>query len=99
MPDIFEPNHPFPIDKFPPKTKEEKAELQKFFGGVASPPENAKKLLSFGKALRSDGIKRLGVYGFCWGGRILTSWLVSLLTDKKVAKLLYSPRVRKPRSM
>ena len=24
MPDFFEPNKPFPIDKFPPKTDEEK---------------------------------------------------------------------------
>jgi len=70
MPDMFEPNHPFPVEKFPPKTDEDKAELQKFFGGVASPPENVKKLVSFGQALKSDGIKKLGVYGFCWGGKV-----------------------------
>jgi len=70
MPDIFEPDHPFPIEKFPPKTNEDKAELQRFFGGVASPPENVKKLLSFSQALRSDGIKKLGVYGFCWGSKV-----------------------------
>lgn len=67
MPDFFEPNHPFPIEKFPPKTSEDKSELQKFFGTTASPPENVKKLVSFGEALRSEGTKKLGVYGFCWG--------------------------------
>lgn len=67
MPDFFEPHHAYPIDRFPPKSQEDKDELQKFFGSVASPPENVKKLVSFGQVLRSEGIQKLGVYGMCWG--------------------------------
>ncbi|KAF5355730.1 hypothetical protein D9756_004028 [Leucocoprinus leucothites] len=70
MPDFFEPDHPFPIEKFPPKTPEEKQELQNFFGTVASPPKNIEKLVSFGQALKSAGAQKLGVYGFCWGGKV-----------------------------
>ncbi|KAJ3575922.1 hypothetical protein NP233_g796 [Leucocoprinus birnbaumii] len=70
MPDFFEPDHPFPIEKFPPKTPEAKQELQDFFGGVASPPKNIEKLVTFGKALKSAGAKQVGVYGFCWGGKV-----------------------------
>lgn len=67
MPDFFEPEAPFPVDKFPPKTDEDKAAVQAFFGGIASPPANIEKLTAFGKTLRADGAKKLGAYGFCWG--------------------------------
>jgi dienelactone hydrolase len=67
MPDFFEPDHPFPIEKFPPKTPEAKQELQNFFGTVANPPKNIKKLVAFGEALASTGTRKVGVYGFCWG--------------------------------
>ncbi|KXN81106.1 hypothetical protein AN958_06060 [Leucoagaricus sp. SymC.cos] len=70
MPDFFEPDHPFPIGKFPPKAPEEKQELRDFFGGVASPPKNIKKLSRFGSALKSSGAQKVGVYGFCWGGKV-----------------------------
>ncbi|XP_006454589.1 hypothetical protein AGABI2DRAFT_114336 [Agaricus bisporus var. bisporus H97] len=70
MPDFFEPHQPYPIERFPPKTQEDKDELQKFFGSIASPSENTKKLISFGQALRSEGIQKLGVYGMCWGGKV-----------------------------
>ncbi|EED82516.1 predicted protein [Postia placenta Mad-698-R] len=35
MPDFFEPDAPWPADKFPPKTDEEKAKLQAFFGACS----------------------------------------------------------------
>ncbi|KAF9454996.1 dienelactone hydrolase [Macrolepiota fuliginosa MF-IS2] len=70
MPDFFEPGDPWTFDRFPPKTQGDKDALQKFFGTVASPPANVKKLASFGQALKSEGVQKLGVYGFCWGGKV-----------------------------
>lgn len=70
MPHFFEPDQPFPIEKFPPKTQEQKQELQNFFATVASPSKNTEKLLTFGKELKSAGARKVGVYGFCWGGKV-----------------------------
>ncbi|KAL0950700.1 hypothetical protein HGRIS_007477 [Hohenbuehelia grisea] len=70
MPDFFDPAPAFPADNFPPKTDEAKKQLQDFFGGPASPPDTMKKLVAFGNHLKSNGAKRLGVYGFCWGGKV-----------------------------
>ncbi|KAF7320040.1 Dienelactone hydrolase family protein [Mycena kentingensis (nom. inval.)] len=71
MPDFFEPHGPFPLDKFPPTTDEGKADLQAFFGGPASAPATVEKLTAFVKHLKdtTSGLK-VGVYGFCWGGKV-----------------------------
>ncbi|KII86382.1 hypothetical protein PLICRDRAFT_43972 [Plicaturopsis crispa FD-325 SS-3] len=73
MPDFFEPDPPFPSSKFPPSTDEDKAALQAFFGGTASPPKAIEKLTKFGETLKSDGAAKVGVYGFCWGGKVTIS--------------------------
>jgi dienelactone hydrolase len=67
MPDFFEPHGPFPLSRFPPKSDDDKAALQSFFGGPAEVGKTVSKLNAFGKALRSDGFKQVVVYGFCWG--------------------------------
>ena len=67
MPDFFENGEPWPQEKFPPKTDEEKAQLQAFFGGLANPQDAVAKLLNVGKTLKSEGVEFIGVYGFCWG--------------------------------
>lgn len=67
MPDFFEPDSAFPIDGFPPKSDVDKQALQDFFGGPANPQKTKEKLEAFGKLLKNNGAKRLGVYGFCWG--------------------------------
>ncbi|KAF7437194.1 hypothetical protein PC9H_004030 [Pleurotus ostreatus] len=71
MPDFFEPDSAFPIDGFPPKSDADKQALQDFFGGPANPQRTKEKLEAFGKLLKNDGAKRLGVYGFCWGGKVV----------------------------
>jgi len=71
MPDFFEEGEPWPVDQFPPKTDEEKKKLQEFFGGIASPPENKTKLVAFAEALKGDGAKFVGTFGFCWGGKVI----------------------------
>ncbi|KIY43379.1 dienelactone hydrolase [Fistulina hepatica ATCC 64428] len=70
MPDFFEPVGAFPLSKFPPKDDQTKAELQAFFGGIASPLRNSEKLIAFGNWLKLNGVSRIGVYGFCWGGKV-----------------------------
>ncbi|TCD68823.1 hypothetical protein EIP91_009690 [Steccherinum ochraceum] len=71
MPDFFEDGAAWLLSQYPPKTDEQKANIQKFFGGIASPPNNAAKLFAFGEALRKDGAKKVGCYGFCWGGKVI----------------------------
>ncbi|KAI0666316.1 hypothetical protein C8Q78DRAFT_1060766 [Trametes maxima] len=70
MPDFFEPAGPWPVDQFPPKTDEEKAKLQAFFGGTAKPQDAVGKLVNVGKALKSEGAGWVGTFGFCWGGKV-----------------------------
>jgi len=70
MPDFFEPADAWPVDKFPPSTDEEKTRLQQFFGGPANPQDSVAKLLRAGEALKQDGAKFVGAFGFCWGGKV-----------------------------
>ncbi|KAH9927519.1 Alpha/Beta hydrolase protein [Epithele typhae] len=70
MPDFFENGAPWPVDNFPPTTDEDKQKLQEFFGGLANPGENVKRLLAVADALKKDGVEFIGVYGFCWGGKV-----------------------------
>ncbi|KAI0724185.1 hypothetical protein C8T65DRAFT_625701 [Cerioporus squamosus] len=70
MPDFFEPGEPWPVDQFPPKTDEEKAKLQQFFGGIANPGNAVEKAINVGKALKSEGVEFVGLYGYCWGGKV-----------------------------
>ncbi|KAF8746235.1 hypothetical protein AX14_000034 [Amanita brunnescens Koide BX004] len=70
MPDFFEPHSPFPAEKFPPNTPDAKAELQAFFAGTANPTATLNKLIAFGHNLEAIGKKKIGVYGFCWGGKV-----------------------------
>ena len=67
MPDFFEPAEPWPVDKFPPRTDEEKGKLQAFFGGPAKPQDAVSKLINVGKELKAEGAKWVGTFGFCWG--------------------------------
>ncbi|KAI9059667.1 hypothetical protein FKP32DRAFT_1579652 [Trametes sanguinea] len=70
MPDFFEPEGPFPADKFPPKNDEEAAALQAFFGGIGKPENSVANLIRVGKALKDEGVQWLGVYGLCWGPKV-----------------------------
>ncbi|EPQ61022.1 hypothetical protein GLOTRDRAFT_124758 [Gloeophyllum trabeum ATCC 11539] len=70
MPDFFEPDAPWPSDKFPPQTGEEKAKLQEFFGGTANPQKSVNRLIDVVNQLKADGAKHVGAFGFCWGGKV-----------------------------
>jgi dienelactone hydrolase len=69
MPDFLS-GKPWPIDRFPPKTEQDKKELQEFFKGPANPHDNLIKLVRFAKHLRSHGYSKVSLYGFCWGGKV-----------------------------
>ena len=70
MPDFFEPEQPFPIDSFPPKTDDDKDALQKFFAGPAKPEKAVDNLVNLGKMIRENGATTVGAYGMCWGGKV-----------------------------
>ncbi|KAJ9094008.1 hypothetical protein QFC20_006988 [Naganishia adeliensis] len=69
MPDFLQGN-PWPVDQFPPKTDEQKEKLQQFFGTTANPQERLKETVEIAKALQSEGYTSIGLYGFCWGGKV-----------------------------
>jgi len=70
MPDFFEPKEAFPNEKYPPVTREDKAELQAFFGTTAKPDVTSAKLTKFGRLLRDGKAKKVGAYGLCWGAKV-----------------------------
>jgi hypothetical protein len=65
----FIPQEPFPTSKHPPKSDQDKADLQAFFGpnGAAYPSASIEKLAKLAQTLKSSGVKHVGAYGFCWG--------------------------------
>ncbi|KAJ3556318.1 hypothetical protein NM688_g2094 [Phlebia brevispora] len=71
LPDFFEGDEPWPLDKFPPKTPEDKKKLQEWFGGFANPKNHVPKLNAVGKAVKEDGAEFVVAYGYCWGGKVV----------------------------
>jgi dienelactone hydrolase len=67
MPDFFDPEKPFDVNRFPPKCDDDRAELSGFFSTTGKPQKAINKLRRFVEALKADNYKRIGVYGFCWG--------------------------------
>lgn len=73
MPDFFgaADAEPFPLEKFPPSSDEDKAALQDFFAGPADPARNRDALARIGRELRKAArVKRVGAYGVCWGAKV-----------------------------
>ncbi|KAL5534503.1 hypothetical protein ACEPAG_966 [Sanghuangporus baumii] len=70
MPDFFEPDKPYPEDRFPPKSQEDKDSLQAFFAGPAKPEKAVAGLIRVGEELRKQGAQKVGAYGLCWGGKV-----------------------------
>ena len=70
MPDFFEPDKPFPVEKFPPRSQEDRDAIQAFFAGPAKPERAVDGLIRAGEALRKEGAQKVGAYGLCWGGKV-----------------------------
>ncbi|KAK4453491.1 Carboxymethylenebutenolidase [Podospora aff. communis PSN243] len=76
IPDWFAGN-PCPIEWYPPDNEDKQKKLGAWFGG--NPPNGAaERLPGLVKALEAKypSIKSWGVFGFCWGGKV-----VSLVTS------------------
>jgi dienelactone hydrolase len=72
MPDFFGEGNAFPFEKYPPKDGKTKKEIQDFFGGIATPPGAATRLVDYAHVLKGQGFKKIGAIGFCWGGKVVT---------------------------
>lgn len=70
MPDFFEGDKPWPVDRFPPSTDEDKKKFQEWFGGFANPANHVPRVIQVGEALKSEGAEFVVVYGYCWGGKV-----------------------------
>ncbi|KAG8902892.1 hypothetical protein FRC01_009436 [Tulasnella sp. 417] len=69
MPD-FLMGKPWPADKFPPQTKTEEAQLQLYFGTTANPLLTVPYINRVAEELKKEGATKVGVLGFCWGGKL-----------------------------
>lgn len=69
MPDFLR-GQPWPIDGFPPRDKEEEKRFGEWFETVASVPGCLKELTEVARDLQSKGAENIGLYGFCWGGKV-----------------------------
>jgi len=71
MPDFLR-DHPWPIDGFPPRNEEEGQRLGKWFDTIASIPDRLGDIKNVVAELKSQGVEKIGLYGFCWGGKIVS---------------------------
>ena len=74
IPDIFL-GKPMPLDAFPPDTDEKSKALGEFFSGPAAPPKTVANVPKWVDEItaRSNGtIKKWGILGACWGGKIVS---------------------------
>lgn len=73
IPDWFE-GQPADISWYPPDTKEKGEKLGAFFQGRGAPHKTAEKLPGYVKDVEKQysDIKKWGIVGFCWGGKIVS---------------------------
>lgn len=69
MPDFFR-GKPFPQEYYPPNTDEKKNALQSFFGEAGDFQARKPDLEAVAEELKKDGATKLGLMGFCWGGKL-----------------------------
>ncbi|KAG4300616.1 hypothetical protein PCANB_003102 [Pneumocystis canis] len=69
MPDFFFGN-PLSLKHFPPDTEEKRKIFTDFFSGPANLQKNLMIIDSIIKHLKEDGTESLGIFGFCWGGKL-----------------------------
>ncbi|TKY87114.1 hypothetical protein EX895_003791 [Sporisorium graminicola] len=69
MPDFFR-GKPYPQEQYPPNTDEKKAAFQNFFGNAGDFSARKPDLEAVAEELKKDGAAKLGVSGYCWGGKL-----------------------------
>ncbi|PKI84675.1 carboxymethylenebutenolidase [Malassezia vespertilionis] len=71
MPDFLR-NKPWPIDAFPPRNDDESKRFNEWLETVGNVGNSVKEVLAISTALKEGGAERLGLYGFCWGGKVVS---------------------------
>ncbi|WFC93836.1 carboxymethylenebutenolidase [Malassezia brasiliensis] len=69
MPDFLR-EHPWPIDGFPPRDEQEGKKFGQWLETIGNISERVKDVKSVSEALKADGASKVGLYGFCWGGKV-----------------------------
>nr|CDI52577.1 dienelactone hydrolase [Melanopsichium pennsylvanicum 4] len=69
MPDFFR-GKPIAQEDYPPQTDEQKQAFQNFFGAAGDFTARKPELEAIAAELKQDGAQKLGVMGFCWGGKL-----------------------------
>ncbi|KAI8916591.1 Alpha/Beta hydrolase protein [Powellomyces hirtus] len=75
MPDLFR-GKPFPVERMTPTGSEAEqkalmADIGNFIGTTGNFQERIPELQALSSALRSAGAEKVGVYGLCWGGKLV----------------------------
>ncbi|EKM60752.1 uncharacterized protein PHACADRAFT_246868, partial [Phanerochaete carnosa HHB-10118-sp] len=73
MPDFFEGDEPWTLDKFPPTKPEDQQKFQEWFAGFANPANHVPRVIKVAETLKSEGVQFIVTYGFCWGGKVALS--------------------------
>jgi len=70
MPDV---THGKPVDlkDFPPDTPEKQKIFSDFFATTGSFPGRLEEIYGCVETLRAQGAKKVGVLGYCWGGKVV----------------------------
>ncbi|KAG9024717.1 hypothetical protein FRB95_011156 [Tulasnella sp. JGI-2019a] len=71
MPDFFRGASIDP-SVYPPKNEEDRQVIMNFVKTTANPQEKLGETTVIVKALHKEGRKKLGVLGYCWGGKMAT---------------------------
>lgn len=69
MPDFLR-NHPWPIDAFPPRDEAEGKKFGEWLESIGNIGERVKDVEAVVKDLKANGAQKVGLYGFCWGGKV-----------------------------
>ena len=70
VPDFFGEGNAPSMDRFPPKSDEDRKYIQEFLEGPANVPATAAKTIAFANVLKSAGFKKIGALGYCFGNAL-----------------------------
>ncbi|KAG9037917.1 hypothetical protein FRB95_003757 [Tulasnella sp. JGI-2019a] len=71
MPDFFRGKY-MDVSVYPPKNDEDRKAIANFIQTTANFQDRLKETESIVEALKKDGRTKLGVMGYCWGGKMAT---------------------------
>ncbi|KAG8902891.1 hypothetical protein FRC01_009435, partial [Tulasnella sp. 417] len=69
MPDFFR-DKPMDLNLYPPTTDEARKTIQTFFQVQGNFGDRIPELLDIAKGERNNGVEKLGLIGYCWGGKM-----------------------------